>query len=194
MSTSTHTCLQNHPSSNLPSLSSTESRKEDRMIELFINKYAHEVSRKCLLSQQMCYLVKELPVNGYGIADLVHLKSKYNLEMLGDEHSFDIKVASELDIRSFEFKLTDWRRGLSQACRYNMFSNTSILVVPKNRLRTPVSYIEIFKDLKVGLWGFDEERGTITKIYTPRSRAIKMHKYLSQVVSRVSSTLAQHIS
>lgn len=114
--------------------------------------------------------VREVPISGHGIADLLVLSWK---------ESFDIEKITELGktkptIRAFEVKMTDWRIGLMQAYRYRYYANTSILVIPKVILPRAASNIGLFQDAQVGLWGFNPDTKGITRIYTPRPRSINV--------------------
>jgi hypothetical protein len=119
--------------------------------------------------------VREVPVFGNGIADLLALSWS---------HDRTVQVSTCLDlekldptVRAFEFKLSDWRKGLMQAHRYKYFSHASILVLPNHKIKSVQPQIHIFRKLRVGLWGFSPETGTITCFYTPRPMKQKIAKY-----------------
>jgi hypothetical protein len=80
-------------------------------------------------------------------------------------------------VRAFEFKLADWRKGLMQAHRYKCFSHASILVLPTHKIKCVEPRLDIFRKLRVGLWGFSPESGTIACVYTPRPIKQKIAKY-----------------
>ena len=116
--------------------------------------------------------VREVPISGHGIADLLVLSWK---------ESFDIAKISELGkakpiIRAFEVKMTDWRIGLMQAHRYRYYANTSILVIPKAVLPRAIPNLRLFQDAHVGLWGFNPDTKGITRIYTPRPKSINQNR------------------
>ena len=73
-------------------------------------------------------------------------------------------------VRAFEFKLSNWRKGMMQAHRYKYFSHASILVLPRHKLTLVKPRLEIFRKLRVGLWGFTPETGSISCVYTPRPK------------------------
>jgi hypothetical protein len=120
----------------------------------------HSITKKCTT-----LFIREVPISGYGIADLLVFSWKGNP---GSGESVGITPT----IRAFEVKMTDWRRGLMQAHRYRYYANTSILVVPKTVLPRVFSHLRLFQNAEVGLWGFNPHTKGITRVYTPRPRAI----------------------
>lgn len=121
-------------------------------------------------------MAREVPVNGFGIADLVTVS-------WGES---DLTT-----MRAFEFKLSDWRRGLMQAHRYRFFADVAILVVPASKLAIIDRFIRTFKALNVGLWGFDDATGIISQIFTPRPRRPPDRGHREKAVSRVLATISQ---
>lgn len=110
--------------------------------------------------------VREVPVFGNGIPDLLALSWSHN-------RTRQVSPCLDLEklnptVRAFEFKLSDWRKGLMQAHRYKYFSHASILVLPNHKIKSLESRIDIFRTLRVGLWGFSPDTGAITCSYTPR--------------------------
>jgi hypothetical protein len=119
--------------------------------------------------------IREVPVFGNGVPDLLALSWSHDSVM---------QVASYLDfeklnptVRAFEFKLSDWRKGLMQAHRYKYCSHASILVLPIHKKKIAESRIDIFRKLRVGLWGFSPETGAIVCLYTPRPLKNQIGKY-----------------
>jgi hypothetical protein len=109
--------------------------------------------------------------------------------------SIDISPGLDLEkvdptVRAFEFKLSDWHKGLMQAHRYKYFSHASILVLPKHKMKTVGPQIDLFRKLRVGLWGFSPKTGTITCSYTPRP--IKQH--IAKYGQRAIRLAAQAVS
>lgn len=68
---------------------------------------------------------------------------------------------------AIEAKLTNWKRALKQAYRYNWFSHYTYVVLPKSKVHSAISNITMFQQLKVGLANIDNE-GRIEVVYTPR--------------------------
>ncbi|MEJ2724672.1 MAG: hypothetical protein P8175_08500 [Deltaproteobacteria bacterium] len=119
--------------------------------------------------------VREVPVFGNGIADLLALSWSH-------DRTVQVSTCLNLEkldptVRAFEFKLSDWRKGLMQAHRYKYFSHASILVLPNYKIKSVQPQIHIFRKLRVGLWGFSPETGTITCCYTPRPIKQQIAKY-----------------
>ncbi|MDR1534233.1 MAG: hypothetical protein LBU64_03945 [Planctomycetota bacterium] len=127
------------------------------------HRHIHSGTRKCAT-----LFVREVPVSGYGIADLL---------VLSWDAAPPVGEAGDLDrarptIRAFEMKISDWRLGLTQAHRYGYYANASILVVPKTVLPRAAANLPLFRNARVGLWGFNPLGKGITRVYTPRPKAI----------------------
>ncbi|MBU0483779.1 MAG: hypothetical protein KKB30_04615 [Proteobacteria bacterium] len=142
-------------------------------------------------SSKMCrVLAHEVPVNGFGIADLVTVSwntgaaNPLNLPAAWNE------LHAQPTVRAFEVKLSDWRRGLMQAHRYNYFADTAILVLPTAKLPTVLN-LDTFKNIRVGLWGYDETTGKIIKIYTPRPKRPVRPNHREKAIERVLAVINQ---
>jgi hypothetical protein len=119
--------------------------------------------------------VREVPVFGNGIPDLLALS-------WSNDRAVQLSTCLDLEkldptIRAFELKLSNWRRGLMQAHRYKFFSHASILVLPNHKMKSVAPQIGVFRKLRVGLWGFSPETGTIACFYTPRPIKQQIAKY-----------------
>lgn len=128
--------------------------------------------------------VREVPVSGNGIADLLVFSWSYN-------QTTQTCTPHELErlnptIRAFEFKLKDWRSGMMQAHRYKYFSHASILVIPKNKLKCVEPQLDVLRTLRIGLWGFTPETRSITCLYTPRPKNQQILKYKQKVIELAS--------
>jgi hypothetical protein len=115
---------------------------------------------------------KEFPLPGYGVADFLWMSWT---EPLNPDQGTALSVEDltrslgKQRVTAFEMKLSDWQKGLSQAYRYRYFAHQSILVLPAGAARMAVQHLALFKDSRVGLWTFDQERSTIRKWHTPRA-------------------------
>ena len=117
-------------------------------------------------SKNNTLFMREVPISGNGIADLLVFSWSKKINPQG---AIVINLEQHNPtIRAFEFKLSDWRRGMMQAHRYKYFSHASILVLPKEKLDPAESQLDTFKKLRVGLWGFSQESCTISCLFTPR--------------------------
>lgn len=159
-----------YPSHNpQDNFSPTDTRKtpEAKFAEQFSRAYRdkftkiHSGTNKC-----RTLFVREVPVFGNGIPDLL---------VLSWSNGQTEKVSSFLElekhtpiVRAFEFKLSDWRKGLMQAHRYKNVSHASILVLPNPKIKSAEQRLDIFRKLRIGLWGFSPETGHIGCFYTPR--------------------------
>lgn len=124
--------------------------------------------------------MREVPVHGNGIADLLVFSWSPPLTPVESKY-LDFE---QLDptVRAFEFKLANWRRGMMQAHRYKYFSHASILVLPRNKMKLLKSEVHLFRKLRVGLWGFLPETGSITCLYTPRPKKQQNTKNTKKVL------------
>lgn len=68
---------------------------------------------------------------------------------------------------AFEFKLTDWRKGATQAMRYRSYAHRTFLVMPLAPARRAAQHLEAFQSLEIGLWAFDPNSGEIERHFTP---------------------------
>lgn len=88
----------------------------------------------------------EMP--GYGIADFIWANP-----------------AGEID--AFEFKVSDWKKGVGQAARYRSYANRSFLVIPDQLVPRIQEHITFFQKINLGLWSFNKKNNTIVKHFTP---------------------------
>lgn len=173
------------PCHNLPGRKGIET-DEDRFTIAFMRAYSqhlegiHRRSRKTSLA-----FAREIPVNGYGIADLhVVAWEALSQESFPDAECFT-KVAKPCT-RSFECKLTDWRKALAQASRYRFFSHQVFVVLPYQVSIRALPYKATFRAVKVGLWGFSPETGKITVHHTPRPMRPKSERYYFHAIASVA--------
>jgi len=83
------------------------------------------------------------------------------------------KILKRRTLISFEAKLKNWQQALQQAYRYRYFSDKAIVVMPFENANPALKHIEVFDELKVGLWTFEKSSNRIRKHYTPtRVRAL----------------------
>jgi hypothetical protein len=115
---------------------------------------------------------KDFALSGFGIADFVWIAWR---EAVGGIEGSALTLERlkarivKHKLTAFEMKLTDWRKGLSQAYRYGFFSDRAILVLPPNTAATAAKSNSLFQQLGVGLWSFDSESGKIRKLVAAKS-------------------------
>lgn len=147
----------------------------------------HYGSRKTKLA-----FAREIPVNGYGIADLcVVAWDQLPAEIFPDTKSF-IKVAKPCT-RAFECKLIDWRKAIAQAARYRFFANQAIVVLPEYACSRALDYLDTFKKIRLGLWSFSRETGIIRSHFTPRSETAKSERYYLHAIESVARASRQSL-
>lgn len=166
---------------------------EDRFTISFMRAYLdqsrsiHRRSRKTTLA-----FARQIPVNGYGIADL-HAVAWEGIpeEVFPDAKSF-VRVAHPCT-RAFECKMTDWRKAMAQAGRYRFFANQTFIVIPNHACSIALAYLETFKKIRVGLWSFSQETGRITPHYTPQVMAAKSERYYLHAIESVARASRQSL-
>lgn len=90
---------------------------------------------------------------------------QFELPELGIADYLWVSSAGRLD--AFEFKLTDWRKGATQAMRYRSYAHRTFLVMPPTAAIRAAQHLASFQSLDIGLWSFNQERGTIVRYHTP---------------------------
>jgi len=181
-------CDFRHPQLNFAVSGNKRREPEAEFANVFVDVYKKNFSQIHSSSNKKTALfVREVPVSGNGIADLLVLNWA-NDSLQEDQVSPDFST-SETTIRAFEFKLSDWRNGLMQAHRYKYFSNASILVVPKKKLKMIMEHLEMFQKLRIGLWGFEPESQKITRAFTPRPKHQQIHKYKTRALELVATAI-----
>lgn len=138
-------------------------------------------------SRKNTLFMREVPISGNGIADLLVFNWANDLTQQGISDTALEKFNPV--VRAFEFKLKDWRKGMMQAHRYKYFSHASILVLPLEKLNQVESQLDMFKKLRVGLWGFSKERGTITCLFTPRPKQQFIPKYGQKAIQLANQAM-----
>lgn len=131
--------------------------------------------------------MREVPVSGNGIADL--LVFSWSESLNPKESDYPDLEQLEPTVRAFEFKLSDWRKGMMQAHRYKYFSHASILVLPRHKLKLAEKQLEIFRKLRVGLWGFSPDTGSISCAYTPRPKQQQIARYGLKAIQLATQTV-----
>ena len=170
--TDIHTYDFFHPQQNLAAGRVPMDNPEERFSLHFSAVYKESFTKiHSKTTRQEALFVREMPVDGHGIADLVAINWN-NKSTTSD----DFREAKPI-VRAFEFKISDWRGGLMQAHRYRYFSHAAILVLPKKKLKLAQKHIHLFKTLRVGLWGFDFDTETIIRVFTPRPKRQFVDKY-----------------
>ena len=171
-----HACRFHHPQNNLRAGQNGRPGPEAEFASLFARSYQRRFVRTHPgTTKPRTLFIREVPVHGNGIADLMVLSWRGD----GSTEAGGRLDLAELDptIRAFEIKMADWRSGLMQAHRYRYFSHVSLLVLPRDKLGLAKTHIDLFRALRVGLWGFDPESRAILTAYTPRPKRQHIEKH-----------------
>jgi len=166
---------------------------EDRFTIAFTRAYVKQVSYIHRKSQKSTLaFAREIPVNGYGIADL-HVVA---WNAISGEHFPDIEAFTRVArpcTRAFECKLSDWRKAMAQAGRYRFFANQTFVVLPEKACENALPFLGTFKKIKVGLWGFSRESGRITVHHTPRPKPAMSERYYLHAIESVAIASRQSL-
>lgn len=178
------------PRKNLPGKASDPENDESRFTSRFAGSYLRQfksLHHKTTKTSIACAM--EIPINGFGIADLVTVAWENNDAKASEtKYSSDDFIArARPTVRAFEFKLSNWRKALKQATRYNFFSNVATVVLPIEKCFPPLNYLETFKKLRIGLWGFDIATNRIVTYYTPKLSRPFISQYQITAVQLVHS-------
>ncbi len=172
--------LRKEPRQNFHS-NSTSDRKELKFVISFAKEFYNKYYQERHNSRDI-FIARELPMNGYGIADLVIYL--YPLETKSKTRK------SPSTLISFEMKLSDWRKGLAQATKYKYFSNQSVVVLPYLVVKRAFKYVNNFKMLKVGLWSYSEKTGRIRKYYTPKRTGAINNKLYKLAIDKITDKIS----
>jgi hypothetical protein len=167
------------PRKNLPSQVAAK-RGESNFARAFERTYLEQVGKNGMGGS-------EFGLADFGIADFIWI-SWYP----DGASSSAVALAQRLNkqkLYAFELKLTDWRKGLTQAFRYGYFADQSVLVLPqKSAAKIAKANLYRFKELHVGLWIFDGDKKKIQKLYTPRSKArspLAKQKAIQMILAKI---------
>lgn len=131
--------------------------------------------------------IREFSVQGLGIADFLWIEKNNKAPR----------------ILAFELKLKNWQKGMMQAYRYSFFSDESYLVVPDKTAGIILDRLDHFREMNIGLIGFEEDthRFTVYQLpekkcyasHTARSRALKnlVSNYNLGFLAKYSNSLSQ---
>lgn len=139
-------------------------------------------------------IAREIPANGYGIADLVGVswKSAGNGKSLSAP---DFISKRKPIVRAFEIKMRDWRKALRQGNRYRFFAHASIVVLPAASVTQALEHIETFRLLGVGLWSFDMKTNKIIRHFSPRPHhPLDNRQHVQALLSTARATKALPVS
>lgn len=94
----------------------------------------------------------------------------------------------EVEIDSFEFKLSNWRRALYQATRYRCFSHRVYVVLPPEAIPSAASAKAAFEKVNVGMLLHDED-GYSEQIVQPKRRTPASRQRVYMAVGQVLGRL-----
>lgn len=152
---------QRHPRRNLPAALARK-RGESNFVSIFSREYIESTPRGGIGG-------KEFALSGFGIADFVWIAWRSAADP-NEGSALSIERLKSLlnrhKLTAFEMKLSDWRKGLTQAYRYRYFADLAVVVLPPGLAATAT--LHRFHESNVGLWSCNPATGAIRKIFTPR--------------------------
>lgn len=154
---------QRHPRRNLPAAFARK-RGESNFVSSFTRAYIASFESGGVGG-------REFALPGFGIADFIWI-AWHNADSPDEGSALSIEKLKSLlnrhKLTAFEMKLSDWRKGLSQAYRYSYFADLAVVVLPPDLAATAKAEVGLFHESNVGLWSFNPDTGVIRKMFTPR--------------------------
>ena len=163
---------------------------EDRFTISFARAYTERFSAIHSRSVRTANaMAREIPVTGYGIADLVAVAWEPGMSGQPSVESF-LQIGC-VTTRAFEFKIRDWRTALAQAARYRYFAHQSTVVLPCDVFVRARAFLDMFRKTRIGLWSFDLTKRQIVALHTPRPAQPKSWKQFVHTVKLVHRATGQ---
>jgi hypothetical protein len=128
---------------NLPSHTGRR-RAESNFLGAFLKSFMAQARKDC-------WYGRNFAIPGCGVADCIIVEPG-----ISTEHFSDVRLLA------FEAKLADWRQALKQAYRYRYYADAAIVVLPLAASRVALCNRDMFRQLGVSLWTFNEDSRTIT--------------------------------
>ena len=97
---------------------------------------------------------------------------------------FYAKEDKEISIISFELKLKNWKRAVTQAFRYKSFSNITYVVMSTGSVNAALNNIEMFERYNIGLAKFDKDN-----YFEILHKPISSNPYSAQLNSRLKENI-----
>jgi len=177
------------PERNLPGRRPHAITAETRFTIKFAKAYIDQhksIHRRSKKNEIAC--VRQIAINGFGIADMMSVSwtsIEQNKSLLTVDDFLNIYRPT---LRAFEVKLTNWRKGMTQAHRYRYFADATVLVLPTDIIANAMEYRETFERIHVGLWAFDMESSRIVPYCTPRPTSALETKYRRRSIQIIANT------
>ncbi|MFA5206125.1 MAG: hypothetical protein WC708_17145 [Lentisphaeria bacterium] len=186
--TSVHKLRFHEPIRNLPGRRDARTGESDFTLA-FARAYVAQFSA---LHRRSCHrhiaCAREIPVNGFGIADLVAVLWPDRLPVAGHRWPSLRAFTEETGplVRAFELKLGSWRAAMLQAHRYRYYAHSAVVVLPLAVAETASAYLATFRTIHVGLWGFDPDAQRIVVYHTPPPRQPLAPAYIAVAIKKVA--------
>lgn len=181
------------PERNLPGRRPYALTAETRFTIEFAKAYIEQyksIHHRSIKNKIVC--VRQIAINGFGIADLMSISWAPSKVYKTSINCDDFIKKYRPTVRAFEVKLTNWRKGITQAHRYRYFADVAILVLPNELISKSLEYLDTFRKIRVGLWAFNKDSKRIVPYYTPRpisALEFKHKKRALQIIAKASKAL-----
>jgi hypothetical protein len=148
-------------------LSVSRKRGENNFVIAFWRAYERKMQARA--TNKSCLYSRELQITGFGIADLVCMTWEHP-SLKSANGASAARVAEKrrnILIQAFEMKISGWKKGFAQACRYRFFAHRSFLVLPPSQAELAKKQFDLFEKTGIGLVAFDLKSGTIEFLCIP---------------------------
>ncbi|MGK0447577.1 MAG: hypothetical protein ACJA2M_001354 [Polaribacter sp.] len=112
--------------------------------------------------QEMSLLFERFLKKNFGNSYLKECQGLFGIP----DFVFYTKQHKQVSVISFELKLKNWKKAVSQAFRYKSFSDISYVVLPSESIKVASKNIKMFERYNIGLAKFDAY-GNFRIIFNP---------------------------
>jgi hypothetical protein len=124
-------------------------------------------------------------------ADLINLVKRQFISkyMIFEEVGFlnrciDMVLIDDSDLITIEFKINDWRKGITQIKEHLVVADYSYLCMPKKTISKELS-AELTK-IGIGLWQFDYDADELIEAIKPKKSSYQWEFHKCSLIERLS--------
>lgn len=131
-------------------------------------------------SRNLCWCGRHFAIPDCGVADCIIVEPRAIDEEL-----------STARLLAFEAKLADWRQALKQAYRYRYYADAAIVILPAQGSRMAIAHRDLFRQMGVGLWTFNQDSGAILPRVAVKRGAPLSSRKRGQALLRIERYVVQ---
>ena len=131
-------------------------------------------------SRNLCWCGRHFAVPDCGVADCI----------IVEPGAIDEEL-STARLLAFEAKLADWRQALKQAYRYRYYADAAIVILPAQGSRMAIAHRDLFRQMGVGLWTFNQDSGAILPRVAVKRGAPLSSRKRGQALLRIERYVVQ---